>query len=500
MDKTIKKSEFLSNKPELSISKLSKWFSDMDPSMISGVKFDSAQQIFRDIVGILEKVEEHDYKYQKSINGILSAIKKSDPSLTLSQQIAPVIALRNLIEKKDRTDQTNDILNLLDRSVLALCKKYETDNMRTASHNKKVIDNLKIVKNDLQKELNSSWEIMKKAPFGLAGCDSDLQVKLWNSTASNLTGYHSSDIIGTNVLNIFTSSSQEIILNQLSPDNQRIKKIKLNIQTQDGGIFNAFVMFNRLRTEIKSGVLNIFTFIDLSKEDLIKTQLEKIEQLSAIARLSDAIMHDIRNPINALALNIDVLVEKLDHISPDHSGINTITNKINRQIDNLADNLQRYIGYAKMTELLLEPIDLSILLDEIILDLRYQVSGRKIEVKYNRPKSLNKILADKIQLNRVFRNLLENSIDAIADNGTIQINIRKKRQYLNICIEDNGCGIAPDNLDNIFKPYFSNKERGTGLGLFIVREIVNAHDGKITCNSIIDQGSRFNVDLPLLTD
>ena len=209
-------------------------------------------------------------------------------------------------------------------------------------------------------------------------------------------------------------------------------------------------------------------------------------------------MHDVRNPINSLALNVDVLTQLLSGRSLLSKEIIDINEKIIRQISNLSQNLNRYVGYSRLTELKLEAIDLRELLNKLILDFHHQLAGRQIVLKYRR--SMKKLLidGDSTQLIRVFRNLVDNAIDAIEDKGTIDVNVRQRDDNINISIVDNGPGIKSENLQNVFKPYFTTKDKGTGLGLFIVREIVRAHHGKVYCASSDDHGTRFTVSIPII--
>jgi signal transduction histidine kinase len=276
--------------------------------------------------------------------------------------------------------------------------------------------------------------------------------------------------------------------------------MKLNIQTRDGGIFNAYVFMSRLKTEIKQKVQYIFNIVDLSKDEKLKTQLEKIEQLGAIARLSDAIMHDVRNPINSLALNIDVLTQLHTKRSFHSEEMSDILVKINRQISTLAQNLNRYVGYSKITELKLEPIDVGETLNELILDTHLLLTEKRISLNFRQPKSQLLINGDWNQIIRVFRNLIDNAIDAIGTKGSIDVTVRKRNNNIIISIVDSGSGINPENLLNVFKPYFTTKDKGSGLGLFIVREIVRAHHGRIYCKSSVDQGTRFTVSIPTLSE
>lgn len=456
------------------------------------------------------KFNKKQYKSNDLTRTVLSLFQENNPvQKSLNQKIQILTICRKILTEKINSSNYDPMIekdinvtisNLTDHAIFSLCNKYEAEYNNKIHRDAYITTNLKIVKNDLQKQLNSVYQLIKNTPTGLAGCDHELKVKLWNSMAENITGYQQADIIGMNILSIFSLASQKEIGDQLSGELSRRKRMKLNIQTKDGGIFNSYVLINKLKSEMKQKVQYIFNFVDLSKDEKLKSQLEKIEQLSAIARLSDAMMHDIRNPVNSLALNIDVLTDLLSAGQSINEEQDVIIKKINRQISNLTHNLNRYVGYSRLTELKLEPIDIREPLDELILDIRHQLTERNKMITYNRSKNKSMINGDWNQLSRVFRNLIDNAIDAVGDHGKITINIRKRNKNITIHIEDNGSGIKSDNIQNVFKPYFTTKDKGSGLGLFIVREIVHAHHGKVSCTSSGLEGTRFIVSIPAIVD
>ncbi len=506
--------DIFENHEEL-ITKIKHSFLAIDGTKISDHQNDRLVKIIEDIVNSFKKdlqtdISEKHHQASYLTKTIFSLSQEKNGSLSnLYKQIQVLIVIRKVLTENIssmRPDQLIDkeyahsIWNGLDDVILNLCRRYERENAKYTQRDKSIIEKLKIVKNDLQRQLNSTYQLIRDLPIGLAGCDADLNIKLWNPTAVSMTGYQPADIIGNSILNIFSLPSQPVFLSQLTHEYSRIKRLKLNIQTKEGGIFNAFVFNNKLTTEVKQNIQYIINFIDLSKDEKLKSQFEKIEQLSAIARLSDAIMHDVRNPINSLALNIDVLTQLFSEKSSFSGEFTEILNKINRQISNLTNILNYYIGYSKITELQFEPIDIREPINELILDTCHQILGRNINITYHGSDKKLLIYGDWNLLIRVFRNLMDNAIDAIGNKGNIDVFVKKRNKHVVISMVDNGRGIKSENLPNVFRPYFTDKVKGSGLGLFIVREIVRAHNGKVYCYSTVNQGSRFTVSIPAMIE
>lgn len=106
------------------------------------------------------------------------------------------------------------------------------------------------------------------------------------------------------------------------------------------------------------------------------------------------------------------------------------------------------------------------------------------------------VFGDWLQLQRIFMNLLDNAADAIGRKGTIELRLRRRGKRVLVSFSDDGRGMTPAEKRRIYTPYFSTKPSGTGLGLFVVREIVRAHRGRITCVTRPGQGTRFTLSFP----
>lgn len=388
--------------------------------------------------------------------------------------------------------------HILDRVLIEMTAVPQAVS-KESRKDKELIRKLKIVKNDLQVRLNLMYQFIKSSPVGLAGCDDRMKVKFWNPMAVRMTGYEQSYIIDKNFDRVLSARSREVFRKKISQrEHSRVRRLKLNIKTKTGGNFHSLISLNPITSGEPVPIRYVISFTDLSIEEIMQTQVRKIDQLSALARLADAIMHDIRNPISALALNIDIMTQILEEKNLTTAGMQKVLDKINRQIGELTRNLGQYVGYSGITELQMEPFDLNEVLDELILDTRVQGSQRNISLAYKKSRKELMIYGDWRQLVRAFRNLINNALEAVGKKGQIDIITRVSNGNIHFSVIDNGPGIPAENIHSIYQPYFTTKQNGTGLGLFIVREIVREHRGKIYCTSKSGYGTRFTISLPKL--
>lgn len=149
--------------------------------------------------------------------------------------------------------------------------------------------------------------------------------------------------------------------------------------------------------------------------------------------------------------------------------------------------------------LTLSPVNIVSILNEIIYSMQSITSSSNIGISVNYTNNIFEVLGDSTKLKQVFINIIKNALEACSDNGHINISIDRESNNVIIKISDTGCGMTPDQLNNIFIPMVTYKESGSGLGLPISRKIILAHNGSISVTSIPDIGTIFTITLPLLT-
>lgn len=410
--------------------------------------------------------------------------------------------LNTHFQKQSVSPQMTQNLNILaindfiDTLLMLFIETWNKDQIKLHKKNQKLINKLTIVKNDLQNHLDVVYQLIKDAPVGMAACDEDYIVEFWNPMATRLTGFFQSDILKKKIFQVFTFESQSEFIFKMTSKDKSIVRMKLNMKMKEGGIIPVWISVSKIKDIPFGKIKYVVSFYDLKKDEMIRSQMEKIDQLSAIARLSGAIMHDIRNPINTIGLNLDVLEQYLETAESLQPLVGDILLKIHRQIEQLTQNLNQYLGYSKLSELNLEKIDLLENLTTMITDRQFHYAGRNIRLQLMKPRGTIHIICDWVQLRRALINLIQNAADAIGEEGVVRVEVQKKKRRLTISVSDNGPGIEPESIKHIFEPYFSTKTTGIGLGLFITREIVRGHRGRIYCKSRINHGTRFTISLP----
>ena len=243
-------------------------------------------------------------------------------------------------------------------------------------------------------------------------------------------------------------------------------------------------------------------------DELAKTQAEAAqrEKLAVIGTLSAGINHEICNPLGIvkaqceafiLDLQDGILVGKSQQEILDRTS--AIMGVALKQIDRATAITQKLSNFAKpIKEPTTQPVAVPQEIDEVLLLVGYDLRLERIEVQKILQSDLPPIIVDRRQLQEVLFNLIRNAAQAITPPGMITIRAHPHEGGVRIEIEDTGSGIPPDKLGKIYDPFFTTKEpgKGTGLGLFIVRQIVERNKGRIAVESTVGKGTTFLLDFP----
>jgi two-component system, NtrC family, sensor kinase len=228
--------------------------------------------------------------------------------------------------------------------------------------------------------------------------------------------------------------------------------------------------------------------------------LLRAEQLAAVGRISAQVAHEVRNPLSSIGLNVELLQDALGKARferPEEAGeAQEIIGAVTREVDRITEITEEYLRMAKPPQPQLQAEDLNQVLGNVLDFSREELDRAKVTVVRRLAQQAPRALADEAQLRQVFLNLLRNSREAMSAGGQLVVESRVENGAVEVLFSDSGRGIAAGDRERIFDPFFSTKERGTGLGLAVARQILQAHGGSIDCESAPGQGTTFRIRLP----
>jgi len=218
------------------------------------------------------------------------------------------------------------------------------------------------------------------------------------------------------------------------------------------------------------------------------------EKQASIDELSSSIAHEIRNPIAAAKSLVQQMGE--DPTSVENVEYAKVALE---ELERVEHRVSHLLKYAKEEDYSFALVNLANVIDSALTQLRAKLDAAKIAISRNYIAGPT-VQADAEKLRQVFANLVDNAIDALAtipEGRRIDLFLENGDGLATVRVRDNGCGIPPEKLDRIFNPFFTTKEKGTGLGMAISKKIVEAHEGAIAVASEVGRGTEFKVTLPL---
>lgn len=227
-------------------------------------------------------------------------------------------------------------------------------------------------------------------------------------------------------------------------------------------------------------------------ERLHHMEMARAEHLATIGELAAGLAHEIRNPLAGIAGVVEVFGKEL----PAQSSSRAVLPEVQEEIRHIQSILNDLLAYARPRSPEFHPADLNATVEQAVSLARQQVRTKPIEIVFER-KEMPMVEHDPVQIQQVVLNLLLNGIQAIASQGKIEVGVRQEGAYAVVRITDTGKGIARDALAKIFKPFFTTRKEGTGLGLPLAKGIVESHKGRIEVTSEPGHGAQFDVWLPI---
>ncbi len=222
-------------------------------------------------------------------------------------------------------------------------------------------------------------------------------------------------------------------------------------------------------------------------------ELIRLEKLSVIGKFASFIIHDIKNPMT----NVRAYAELMQMNEPGNPSVQKSSKIIIDEVDRLNNMVMELLEFSRGDlHIAKTPVNISALISTMIDTVKADLKKKDIDISYQ-SKTDSIVMIDLDKIKRVFYNLINNSRDAILKDGKIFIKVEEEEKWIKWSIQDNGIGMEAEVLEKIFEPFYSkNKKSGTGLGMTIVKSIIESHGGHIKVFSIKDTGTRFDIFLP----
>ncbi|MEB1808411.1 MAG: PAS domain S-box protein [Bacillaceae bacterium] len=355
-----------------------------------------------------------------------------------------------------------------------------------------------MLQNEIKKLTNVNQLILDSVAEGIYGIDLNAKVIFWNKAAEQLTGYVISDFESENLHDLIhhTNDKGEHVPLCDCPVYHALNNGKsIFVEDdifwhKDGTSFPVEYTVNPMM-ENEKHVGTVITFRDVTEKKKTEKILQEWEKLSLVGQMSAGIAHELRNPITSLK-GFTQLMRYNKEPKEEYFEI------MDNEFDRMELIIQELLTFSKPQKRNYKNHNISQLIEQVVLLMEPQATMKNTKLLYESECTSLEITCIADQMKQVLINLIKNALEAIETNGTVSVRLSQHNNIAVIQIADDGSGMSNKQIEKLGEPFFSTKEKGTGLGMMVTKNIIkNHHQGNIHVESKLSVGTTFTIELPV---
>ena len=393
----------------------------------------------------------------------------------------------------------NEALSKLETSHKSLESHFDSLNQELEETNRQLQTSLE----DKERLTAYLQNILESLGTGVIAVDPTNQVTHCNAAAAEMLGRDVEAILGRSAEHALGDSSD--LLDLTVQTGQSVDKERV-LTTIEGSEFPARFKTACLTDSEGEVIGGLGIFEDITQIRELADAASRVSTLTALGEMSATVAHEIRNPLGGIGGFAEVLSRKLDQSDPRRQLVTRILEGIDR-LNSVVSNL---LNYTRPTQLTTRPVNFVEVIEDCLGFFEIDSGARAEEIEIQRQYQSDEIACevDPEQIQQIVLNLLHNAVQAIPRIGWIRIGIEVKTEgepieeqltppFLVLSVADSGIGMSEEVRSKLFRPFFTTKEDGNGLGLATAKKIVEAHGGVTQVKSALGEGTQFDVILPL---
>jgi signal transduction histidine kinase len=320
--------------------------------------------------------------------------------------------------------------------------------------------------------------ILESMSDGVIAVDTNSCITRFNRVACEVLGYTAEEVVGKDFQGVF---GREFA----APPGGRHP---MELRAKDGRTFPVSERDAPIadRNDRRIGMVKVFE--DLTEVEALRQRVRQKDRLAALGEMAATVAHEIRNPLGGLKGYAALLSRDVDVDDPRARLVSKIMEGAN-QLELVVSDL---LEYTRPVQLQLEPVNCAETVAAVLRYLGEIPAGIRV---VNSVGDGHYVLADRLKLRQVLLNIVQNAVQSIDDHGQVKVTCDQDTGSTVLTVSDTGRGIVPELLEKVFSPFYTTREKGTGLGLAVAAKIVEAHGGKLWAENAEGGGSRFHVRL-----
>ena len=334
-------------------------------------------------------------------------------------------------------------------------------------------------------------QMMANLQDGVMLFTSDFNVVLVSASVERFVGKPRGEMLGRHPEEIFSGESRlgRAILEAFAT---RTAIVSEEIENDQGRHIQVSLDFIEERGERIGALLNLR---DTESVHRIEDEIELSRRLAAIGRLTSGVAHEVKNPINAIVVHLEVLRQKMREIDPDTK---RHVDVIGSEIQRLDRVVQTLVDFTRPVELRLSDMDLRKILEDVVILASPAAERHKVTIERDASQEPLPVRIDADLVKQAILNIVLNGVQAMPEGGVLRVASKREGDGATIMVRDQGAGIPENIRDKIFNLYFTTKSGGSGIGLAMAYRVVQLHHGSLEFTSIVEHGTTFYLRFPLV--
>lgn len=237
---------------------------------------------------------------------------------------------------------------------------------------------------------------------------------------------------------------------------------------------------------------------DITQEKISTHETLENEKVSSILLLAAGVAHELGNPLNSLTIHLQLMKRQLERLgeTPIHAKMESSLGVCINEVERLDEIIRSFLEAVRPTQPDFSEVDLLELVEEVLEVLQVEINNRGIQVDIVVKNPLPLVMADRNQIKQAIFNVVKNAMEAMPADGALQISTRNDDEFVYLQFADTGNGIQQEDLNQVFRPYFTTKKEGHGLGLMIIQRIMRDHGGQVGIDSRQGVGTVVSLQFP----